>query len=68
MESIPHTGKTWRVASHTGFEGLQLDEKVPIQPIGSYECLVKIEAVSLNFRDLMVAEVRHEFAMKLMTF
>jgi hypothetical protein len=47
----------WRVKGSNGFDGLDLEEDVPIEKVGDYDCLVKIEAVSLNFRDLMIAQV-----------
>jgi len=48
---------TWRVAKITGFDGLKLDQDAPIPDIGEYDCLVKIEASSLNYRDLMIPKV-----------
>lgn len=48
------TGLEWRVKAQTGFDGLEVQAGVPVQQIGEHDCLVKIEAVSLNFRDLMV--------------
>jgi NADPH:quinone reductase-like Zn-dependent oxidoreductase len=47
----------WRVKGTNSFDGLELEEDVPIEKVGDYDCLVKIEAVSLNFRDLMIAQV-----------
>jgi len=48
----------WRVKGHKEFDGLELEHEVPLEPIGAYDCLVKIEAASINFRDLMVAKVQ----------
>ncbi|KAI9688695.1 MAG: hypothetical protein M1822_001052 [Bathelium mastoideum] len=58
------SGKTWRVVEHNGFEGLKLEDDVLEEHIGDYDCLVKIEAASLNFRDLMVAQGTYPFPMK----
>lgn len=55
-DSYP-SGKTWRVLGNDGFDGLVFDDTAPTPKIGTHECLVKIEAVSLNYRDLMVAQV-----------
>ena len=59
-------GKSWRVASKTGFDGLKLQEEQH-QHVGGHDWVggdldtwgvVKLEAASLNFRYLMVAKVR----------
>jgi NADPH:quinone reductase-like Zn-dependent oxidoreductase len=51
------TAKAWRVEEHSDFKGLKLSTEPPPQQLGEHDCLVKIEASSLNFRDLMVANV-----------
>ena len=57
MDYTNLNGGIWRVAEHAGFDGLKFEHDVPVPQLGSRDCLVKIEAVSLNFRDLMVAQV-----------
>ena len=57
MDQLQLKGKTWRVKDHDGFDGLKLGEDMLVEKMGSYDCVVKIEAISLNFRDLMVAQV-----------
>jgi len=52
-----HRGKSWTVTEHNGFDGLRLESDVPVQAIAERDCLVKIEVASLNFRDIMVAQV-----------
>ncbi|KAI9706794.1 MAG: hypothetical protein M1820_004765 [Bogoriella megaspora] len=56
--------KAWRVVEHKGFDGLQLQDNTVGKQIGDNDCLVKIEAVSLNFRDLMVSQGTYPFPMK----
>lgn len=46
----------WIVRDHSGLEGLELQEKSIPQP-GDYEILMKIYAVSLKYRDVMIATV-----------
>lgn len=48
----------WRVKGHKGFDSLEFEQDVPLEDLGSHDCLVKIEAASVNFRDLMVAQVQ----------
>jgi hypothetical protein len=55
MDSSPR-GRAWTVARHDEFNGLELNEDVSAGHVGDYDCVIKIEAVSLNFRDLMVAQ------------
>jgi hypothetical protein len=52
------TNNAWRVPKGSnGFDALELRRGVPIEKVGDRDCLVMIEAVSLNFRDLMIAQV-----------
>jgi NADPH:quinone reductase-like Zn-dependent oxidoreductase len=55
----------WRVKGSNGFDGLEFEQGVPIESIGEHDCLVKIEAVSLNFRDLMIAQVWTRFSRRI---
>jgi NADPH:quinone reductase-like Zn-dependent oxidoreductase len=47
----------WIVHDHNELEGLQLQE-VSIPKPGDYEVLLKIHAVSLNYRDVMIVTVK----------
>jgi hypothetical protein len=59
MSDSQFTSNVWRVPKgSSGFDGLELSRGVPIEKVGEHDCLIKIEAVSLNFRDLMIAQVR----------
>ncbi|PRP89329.1 hypothetical protein PROFUN_02203 [Planoprotostelium fungivorum] len=48
--------KAWRLAAHDGPHSLRLDEATPIEKPGAGQVLVKIRAVSLNYRDIMVSK------------
>jgi NADPH:quinone reductase-like Zn-dependent oxidoreductase len=53
---IPKTTASWFVTGTSGFEDLKLEKSVPIPEIGEYDCLVQIQAVSLNYRDLAISK------------
>lgn len=50
------TMKQWVVRDKGSFDSLKLEE-VPIPEVGENDVLLKMHAVSLNYRDLMVATV-----------
>jgi NADPH:quinone reductase-like Zn-dependent oxidoreductase len=50
--AIPRTTAQWTIAPKDGLDGLKLEPSVPIPPLGPKDCLVKINAVSLNYRDV----------------
>lgn len=56
--------KQWVLSGTRGTDSLQLQD-VPIPEPSDYEVLVKFHAASLNFRDIMIANVRlhHSFDM-----
>ena len=58
---LPTTTAQWVLERQGGFEDLKFHPSVPIPKLGDHDCLVKIEAVSLNYRDLVVAKVRKTF-------
>lgn len=56
--SVPKTTRQWVVKDNkNGFDGLELQESAEIPQVGDYEVLVKIQAVSLNYRDLIIPQV-----------
>ncbi|KAM0259852.1 hypothetical protein ACHAQJ_003096 [Trichoderma viride] len=57
---IPQTVKQWNVASFNGFEGLKFSEQ-PLPEVGDSQVLVKLEAASLNYRDLLIARGEYSF-------
>ncbi|KAM3555869.1 hypothetical protein MY1884_005353 [Beauveria asiatica] len=63
---IPATTKQWTVSSIDGSQGfgaLKLNE-VAVTPPGDSQVLVKLEAASLNFRDLIIPLGKYPFAAK----
>ena len=54
---IPTTTAQWVLEGRGGFDDLKYHESVPIPELGDHDCLVKIEAVSLNYRDLIITTV-----------
>jgi NADPH:quinone reductase-like Zn-dependent oxidoreductase len=55
--ALPKTCAAWKVNDFSGFDGTVFVNNVQIGDIGDHDCLIKIEAASLNFRDLMIAKV-----------
>jgi len=49
---LPKTTKAWVIQKNPseGFDNLKLEKDVPIPELGDSDCLVQIEAVSLNYR------------------
>lgn len=47
---------TWLVEGTTGFNSLHLRREVTIPALGDHDCLVQIQAVSLNYRDLIITK------------
>ncbi|KAL6867010.1 NAD(P)-binding protein [Trichoderma novae-zelandiae] len=58
--SVPQTVKQWNVVSHNGFDGLKFSEQ-PLPELGDSQVLVKLEAASLNYRDLIIARGEYPF-------
>jgi len=49
----------WKVKSQNGFDGLILEESLVVSDdLSDYECLISVEAASLNYRDITIAMVR----------
>lgn len=57
--SLPQFTSAIVVRNQTGLDGLEYMEKLPLPQPKADEVVVKIHAASLNFRDLMIAKVRH---------
>lgn len=64
--SAPKTTKAWVVTDvhKESFDGLKQHSDVAVPELGDHDVLVKIEAVSLNFRDLAIPKGLYPFAMK----
>ena len=55
----PKTTRQWVVQDpKNGFDGLKLQDDVNVPQVGEYDVLVRIQAVSLNYRDLIIPLVR----------
>ena len=51
---LPASTRQWTLTPKDGLEGLKLREKVPVPTLFPNECLVKVAAVSLNYRDVAI--------------
>ncbi|KAF7538855.1 hypothetical protein G7054_g2608 [Neopestalotiopsis clavispora] len=63
----PTTTKAWVVTgiSNNDFGGLEKRQNEPVPQLKEHDVLVRIEAVSLNYRDLAIPRGLYPFAMKL---
>ncbi|UKZ64076.1 uncharacterized protein TrAtP1_013344 [Trichoderma atroviride] len=52
---IPKAGYQWNLTEGGGFESLKYSEQ-PLPQLGDSQVLVKLEAASLNYRDLMIVK------------
>lgn len=60
----PLSSMQWTVAgSDAGFDGLVFEQK-PVPDIGDYQVLVKLEAASLNYRDLIIPMGNYPFPVR----
>ena len=57
--SLPKTTDQWVVKGKGGFDDLVLEKDVQIPALGEYDVLVQVQAVSLNYRDLIIPQVHH---------
>lgn len=56
--------KQWVVQDKEhGLDGLVFQKDAPMPKVGEYEVLVKIEAASLNYRDLIIPQVSYRSGM-----
>jgi NADPH:quinone reductase-like Zn-dependent oxidoreductase len=55
--SLPKTTKGWAVEGQGSFDNLKFDTQQPLPELSDNEVLVRFHAASLNFRDLMIAQV-----------
>lgn len=54
--SIPKTMKAWTIEGKSGFDDLKFNPKAPVPEPSDYEVLVQFQAVSLNYRDLIISK------------
>ncbi|OCK83675.1 alcohol dehydrogenase [Lepidopterella palustris CBS 459.81] len=60
----PQTTRQWSIEGKDGFDSLKLTEKAPIPKLGDKDVLVKVHAVSLNYRDLIIAKGIYPFPVR----
>lgn len=58
---VPKTQKQWTIADTTGFDGLHYDKNAAVPELGPKDVLVKFEAASLNYRDLIIPLGQYPF-------
>ncbi|KIY49705.1 zinc-type alcohol dehydrogenase-like protein [Fistulina hepatica ATCC 64428] len=58
----PSTQKQWTIRGTSGFDDLKFDNNAPIPGIGDHDVLVRLEAASLNYRDLIITKGMYPFA------
>ncbi|ERF70701.1 hypothetical protein EPUS_02567 [Endocarpon pusillum Z07020] len=64
--SLPTTTAQWTIEEgQNGFDSLKFDESAEIPELGDHDCLVKIDAVSLNYRDLAIPHGKYPFPIAL---
>ena len=49
----------WTIEPGDGLDGLHLDHSAPVPELGEHSCLVQIEAVSLNYRDVAIPKGKY---------
>ncbi|KAF7543656.1 hypothetical protein G7Z17_g10564 [Cylindrodendrum hubeiense] len=57
-QTIPATVKQWNTTDQAGFDSLKVSEQ-PLGELGDTQVLVKIQGVSLNYRDLLIASGKY---------
>lgn len=57
--SLPKTTKGWAVVGQGSFDNLKFDNQQTLPELSDNEVLVKFHAASLNFRDIMIAQVNN---------
>ena len=64
-DPLPKTTSQYRIHEQKGFSSLQLEKDVEIPALGDYDCLVQIQAVSINYRDLVITKGKYPFPIAL---
>ncbi|KAK4937462.1 hypothetical protein LTR10_021914 [Elasticomyces elasticus] len=49
----------WTIRANAGIDALQFEDNIPIPELSGIQCLIRIEAVSLNYRDIAMATDRY---------
>lgn len=56
---IPSTSAEWRLRGKKGLDSLEFETTVPMPQLGPSDVLVKLEAASLNYRDVLLTQVNN---------
>lgn len=64
IKNLPKTTSQYLLSEQKGFDSLELQHDVPIPALGDHDILVQIQAVSLNYRDLIIAKGSYPFPVK----
>jgi NADPH:quinone reductase-like Zn-dependent oxidoreductase len=60
--SLPKTTKAWTIhGTKNGFDELKLEKDHRVPELGERDCLVEIQAVSINYRDLIIPQGQYPF-------
>jgi len=69
--SLPKTTSAWIIEASNGdkpgFENLKFFKDHPVPELGENDCLVQIQAVSLNYRDLVIPKGQYPLPLNLPT-
>lgn len=57
ISMAPTTTNQWTVTGKDGFDSLKFEKDVQIPKLGEHDVLLEIDAVSLNYRDLIIPQV-----------
>jgi NADPH:quinone reductase-like Zn-dependent oxidoreductase len=52
------TTKSWTLSGSDGFESLKFNERYPLDDLTDHDVLIRLHAVSLNYRDVAIPKVR----------
>ena len=55
--SLPKMTKGWAIEGQDNFDNLKFDTQQPLPELSDNEVLVRFHSASLNFRDIMIAQV-----------
>lgn len=53
----PTTTNQWVISELKSFDSLKLEKDVKIPELGEHDVLLEVDAVSLNYRDLIIPKV-----------
>ncbi|OCF39502.1 hypothetical protein I317_06720 [Kwoniella heveanensis CBS 569] len=57
----PTTMRQWTLSGPKNYDAFKLEEGSPVPKVGEYDVLVKIEAASLNYRDISIIQGTYPF-------